>query len=313
MILWCFPVEVHLDKKIHLLDSPGVVVATSAFDPVEMALKNAIRVECLEDPITPVEAVVRRCHKEALMLQYNLPDFQDTHEFLGMLAKKMGRLKKGGVPNLNMAARKLLNDWNSGKLRYYTEPPEDETDSSMMGSEYVSSELVSEMGKEFDLEAIDADQQLLIDGLPLDPLAESASVVLPQQPLNAAQTDEPIELDDEYVTDEDDDNSEGQMEVDTATSSTKVKTDKKNRKSRAGSPERIIGKEALMQVEGNRQSGKAMKKMMKRNKKKAKRTDKLASNLSDAMDQALAGFTVGGGNSKDKSTNDDYDLDDHFN
>lgn len=155
--------EVHLDKKIRLLDSPGVVVASSAFDPVEMALKNAVRVECLADPVTAVEAVVRRCQKTALMLQYNLPEFEDTTELLKMLAQKMGKLKKGGVPDSRAAARKLLTDWNSGKLRYYTVPPDDVVEGST-GAEYISSELVAEMGKEFDLDAIDADQKLIIDG-----------------------------------------------------------------------------------------------------------------------------------------------------
>jgi nuclear GTP-binding protein len=300
--------EVHLDKKIRLLDSPGVVVATSAFDPVEMALKNAIRVECLDDPITAVEAVLRRCHKEALMLQYNLPDFDTTHEFLAMLAKKMGKLKRGGVPNVRMAAVKLLNDWNSGKLRYYTEPPEDEMDSSL-GAEYISSELVTEMGKEFDLDAIDADQQLLLEGLPLDPLAENASAVLPAQPSNGADIE--LDDDDDNYVDDDDENSDGEMDVDTVAPSTKVKTDRPSRKSRGGSPERALEEEALMKVDGNRQSNKKLRKMMKKNKKKAKKTDKLATNLSDAMDQALAAFSVGS-SSKKKSTNDDYDFDEHF-
>ena len=36
----------------------------------------------------------------------------------------MGRLKKGGVPDQIVAARIVLNDWNSGKIKYHTYPPE---------------------------------------------------------------------------------------------------------------------------------------------------------------------------------------------
>lgn len=54
--------EVELDKHIRLIDSPGVVLASKGqFDPVEVALKNAIRIESLNDPITPVLAILRRC------------------------------------------------------------------------------------------------------------------------------------------------------------------------------------------------------------------------------------------------------------
>ena len=47
------------------------------------------------------------------MLLYNVPDFKDCTEFLVVLAQKMGRLKKGGVPDTNRAARKILQDWNT--------------------------------------------------------------------------------------------------------------------------------------------------------------------------------------------------------
>ena len=42
------------------------------------------------------------------MLHYNIPEFSDCDEFLSLLAKRTGRLKKGGVPNLNAAARNVL-------------------------------------------------------------------------------------------------------------------------------------------------------------------------------------------------------------
>jgi hypothetical protein len=41
--------EVHLDKNIKLLDSPGVVFA-DAEDAAAAALRNAVKIERLEDP-----------------------------------------------------------------------------------------------------------------------------------------------------------------------------------------------------------------------------------------------------------------------
>ena len=55
--------EVSLDKKIKLLDSPGVVM-DSHQNPVTAVLRNVVRLEALEDPVPPVEAILCRCSKE---------------------------------------------------------------------------------------------------------------------------------------------------------------------------------------------------------------------------------------------------------
>ncbi len=47
-----------------------------------------------------------------MMLHYTIPDYSDVHEFLALLAKRFGRLKKGGVPDTFKAARQVLQDWN---------------------------------------------------------------------------------------------------------------------------------------------------------------------------------------------------------
>ena len=46
------------------------------------------------------------------MMQYGLPDFSDVYEFLALLAKKMGKLQKGGVPNIQHAGKRVIHDWN---------------------------------------------------------------------------------------------------------------------------------------------------------------------------------------------------------
>lgn len=39
-----------------------------------------------------------------------------SQEFFAHLASRMGRFKKGGVPDQEAASRILLNDWNTGKV-----------------------------------------------------------------------------------------------------------------------------------------------------------------------------------------------------
>ena len=101
--------EVQLDSKVKLLDSPGVVLATGLKNDASVALRNAIKVDTMEDPITPVEAILQRCPKQQMCLQYSIASYDSTPEFLGLVASKIGKLKKGGVPNMEMAARVIFH------------------------------------------------------------------------------------------------------------------------------------------------------------------------------------------------------------
>ena len=48
----------------------------------------------------------------------------------------------------------VLNDWNMGKVKYYTHPPEVETRST-----HISAEIVTEYSKEFNLQSLDSMEQ----------------------------------------------------------------------------------------------------------------------------------------------------------
>jgi nuclear GTP-binding protein len=115
--------EVILDKHIRLMDSPGVVFADG--DTAATALRNCVNVEELDDVMTPIAAILDRCPAGYLMQLYNIKTFKngDATAFLALVAKSTGKLKKGGIPNIDSAARVVLHDWNSGKIRYYCRPP----------------------------------------------------------------------------------------------------------------------------------------------------------------------------------------------
>jgi nuclear GTP-binding protein len=81
----------------------------------------------MDDPVTPVRAILQRCPKQQMQLHYHITDFADVDEFLNLVARGIGKLKRGGIPDQAMAARMVLNDWNMGKIKYYTHPPEVET------------------------------------------------------------------------------------------------------------------------------------------------------------------------------------------
>ena len=97
--------EVQLDSKVKLLDSPGLVLASGFMNDASVALRNALRVESLEDPVTPCQAILQRCPKEQMMTQYGIGDYDDHLEFLNLVSARMGKLRKGGLPNQDIAAR----------------------------------------------------------------------------------------------------------------------------------------------------------------------------------------------------------------
>ena len=65
--------EVQLDSKVKLLDSPGMVLASGNMTDASVALRNAVRVDALDDPVTPVQAILQR-YKRQFCLNINVTE-----------------------------------------------------------------------------------------------------------------------------------------------------------------------------------------------------------------------------------------------
>ena len=50
---------------------------------------------------------------------YGVPDFHTPLEFLALLAKRQGKLKKGGLPDCDKAAKSVLIDWTGWVKQHY--------------------------------------------------------------------------------------------------------------------------------------------------------------------------------------------------
>lgn len=149
---------VQLDSKIKLLDSPGIVFAKSdeKSDDTSIALKNAVKIQMINDPFTPASAILKRVSRQQIMDLYDMQEFSSPDEFFAMKAARMGKYRKGGVPDTVAAARSILDDWNSGKIRYYTVPPEQPVC-------HISAEIVNQMVKEFDIENFAVEEKMMLD------------------------------------------------------------------------------------------------------------------------------------------------------
>ena len=106
-----------------MLDSPGVVLSTQEQNDA-LILRSAIKVEDLEDPIRPVEALLNRIETSEFQKLYDLENFSGVEELLGHISRKKGYLKSGGVPNFDQAARSVIRDYLDGKMQYFTPAPQ---------------------------------------------------------------------------------------------------------------------------------------------------------------------------------------------
>lgn len=151
--------EISLDKHVKLIDSPGIVFADSETGN-DLILRNCVKLESMADPIEPVEAILNRCDPAKIMEKYMVPEFTNVTEFLQHLARRLGKLKKGGVPDIGDAARVILQDWNCGKISFYTTPPETHTLPA-----HISASVVQSWGDAFDMSALMASDEAILPSL----------------------------------------------------------------------------------------------------------------------------------------------------
>ncbi|XP_045885453.1 guanine nucleotide-binding protein-like 3 [Micropterus dolomieu] len=151
--------EVHISKNVKLIDSPGVVASPSN-PPVSMALRSLQMEEGQESVLEAVKTLLKQCDKTQVMLQYNVPNFRNSLEFLTLLSKKRGYLQKGGVPNTEQAARAFLADWTGAKLSYFCKAQENHSLPA-----YMTDAVVAEMWNGWDLNQLKTGNEETLKGV----------------------------------------------------------------------------------------------------------------------------------------------------
>ncbi|KAF4122529.1 nuclear GTP-binding protein [Geosmithia morbida] len=203
---------VKMDSKLTLLDSPGVVFPSSSSFPsstghsggslvslrnaadahAHLVLLNALPPKQIDDPIPAVSLLIRRLSAASPELLQKLTDVYDipalmpsrsdgdvTTDFLVQVARKRGRLGRGGVPNLSAAAMTVVTDWRDGRIQGWVQPPvlavassDDKSKSSAAKSSAVDDdavvpdqkEIVTEWAAEFKLDGLWGDDGDNTDG-----------------------------------------------------------------------------------------------------------------------------------------------------
>lgn len=132
--------EIKLDKKLKLIDSPGIVFPgeggqkKTKDEAARLILVNAVPPKQILDPVPAVTLLLKRLSTSQQLLEkmfnlYGIPPLVTTspdltNDFLIQVARKRGRLGKGGVPNSNSAAFCVINDWRDGRIQGWVDPPE---------------------------------------------------------------------------------------------------------------------------------------------------------------------------------------------
>lgn len=177
---------VKIDSKLTLLDSPGIVFPSAADngnpkrsaveEQAHLILLNAIPPKQIDDPIPAVSLLLKRLSsspelQQKLLDVYDLPplmttDGDATTDFLVQVARKRGRLGRGGIPNLPAAAMTVVTDWRDGRIQGWAVPPKLPAPDSVKGAvtNYGAQadgplmadqkEIVTEWAKEFKLEGL---------------------------------------------------------------------------------------------------------------------------------------------------------------
>lgn len=114
---------VTLMKRIYMIDCPGIVPPNKSDTDEELLLRGVVRIENVEHPAQYIDAVLNRCQPRHIQRTYDIKGYSDAVEFLEILARKGGRLLKGGEPDLDACAKMVINDFLRGKIPWFTPPP----------------------------------------------------------------------------------------------------------------------------------------------------------------------------------------------
>ena len=110
-------------KRIYLIDCPGVVPPSNNDSEQDILLRGVVRVENVEHPEQYIQAVLNKTKPQHIERTYDIRGYNNPTEFLELLARKGGRLLRGGEADVDGVAKMVLNDFLRGKIPWFTPPP----------------------------------------------------------------------------------------------------------------------------------------------------------------------------------------------
>jgi len=106
--------NVRVDKRITLIDTPGVFSHQNKDDAVNAQI-GAVDYAKIKNPETAALQIISDSPKK--VCKFYQVEGEDEEDVLEQIAFKLNLLSKGAEANNEAAARRLLKDWQLGKIR----------------------------------------------------------------------------------------------------------------------------------------------------------------------------------------------------
>ncbi len=110
--------KIKIEKRIYMLDTPGVF-AQLDYDKIKHALTGTVSIAQMRDQdLVAIEIldIMRESNPKVLKELYAVEWKDDVWEVLEDIALHYHFLLKGGKPDSMRAARKVIEDWQKGKI-----------------------------------------------------------------------------------------------------------------------------------------------------------------------------------------------------
>lgn len=110
---------VRISENILLVDTPGVIPFGEKNEDklAVLSARTSGQVKDLESAATAIISFIKKKNLKALEDTYNITVEGDDDEILEKIAFARKKLRKGGLADVNAAARLLMNDWQRGKIK----------------------------------------------------------------------------------------------------------------------------------------------------------------------------------------------------
>ncbi|KAG5437240.1 hypothetical protein PCANB_001032 [Pneumocystis canis] len=114
---------IRMTSRIYMIDCPGIVPPNDDDSETAIIMKGALRVEKVSNPEQHIQAILDRCETKHLEKTYEILGWEnDSAKFLELLARKTGKLLKGGEVDESSVAKMVINDFIRGKIPWFIAP-----------------------------------------------------------------------------------------------------------------------------------------------------------------------------------------------
>jgi ribosome biogenesis GTPase A len=116
---------VRISPRLLMVDTPGISPVDS-YSVEEQTFMGALSADKVLDPDLIASYFIKRIqknHPDSIIKYLGfIPDDLEDEEILERLAVKRGKLRSGGIPDIQLISKTIIHDFQQGKIPYYETP-----------------------------------------------------------------------------------------------------------------------------------------------------------------------------------------------